>query len=126
MESVSGDMGRRYSAGVDGASWQGAAKEGQALYVEQMSNADILARRERGIDRVSDSQWRSDSKSKGSGRIGGAFRGAIDKQLTNFRPFRNRIEATSLPPRTTDGKQNLIERAGAIVDAMIAEKEAQG
>jgi hypothetical protein len=116
----------RFTAGVNAATWQGEAIAGQSLYIAQMSNMEILSRREKGINRISDAQWRTDTVTKGAPIIGTRMKAASDKQITGFRPYRSALEATSLPPRVADQMQNLLNRAGAIVTAMVNTKKAQG
>lgn len=113
----------RFEAGVKSATWKAEALAGQDLYVEKMTMPDILARRAAGIERVNDESWRSETISKGKGVIGARMKAASGKQVAGFRPYREALLATELPPRTADGMQNLINRAGAIVQAMEAKKK---
>lgn len=115
----------RFEAGVRRASWQSESLAGQDLYEEQMRRAEILARRASGIEKVSDESWRRDTIDKGRNVIGGRMKAASDKQVTGFRPYREALSALDLPPRTADPMTNLMERAGAVVKAMVATKEAQ-
>jgi len=112
----------RFEAGVKSATWQSEALEGQDLYVEQMQKADILARRASGIEKVSDETWRSDTISKGRNIIGARMKAASGKQVAGFRPYREALLAVDLPAKTSDPMQNLINRAGAVVQAMVDKK----
>lgn len=112
----------RYEQGVRGADWQGPAVAGQGLYVTQMSDPAVLARRRSGIERVSNSSWENDTITKGKGIIAGRMTAASGKWATNWAPFGAVIEAITLPPRVADGLQNLINRAGPIVQALQAKK----
>ena len=112
----------RFEAGVRSATWKTEALAGQDLYVEQMTRPDILARREAGIDKVSDESWRRDTITKGKAVIGSRMKAASQKQLEGYRPYREALQAVELPARTSDPMQNLINRAGAVVQAMVDKK----
>ena len=112
----------RFEAGVKSATWQSEALAGQDLYEEQMRKAEILARRSAGIERVSDETWRRDTINKGRNIIGARMKAASDKQVAGFRPYREALLAVDLPAKTSDPMQNLINRAGAVVQAMVDKK----
>lgn len=113
----------RFEAGVKTASWKDEAIAGQDLYEEQMSDPDVLARRRAGIDRVSDESWRKDTIDKGKNVIAKRMKDASDKQVAGFRPYRAVLEGIELPPRVADGMQNLINRAGPIVEKLQKKKK---
>jgi len=115
----------RFKAGVSSATWQAEAIAGQDLYVAQMSNTDILARRASGIGKVSNEAWRKATIDKGATVIGARMKAASDKQIAGFRPYREALSAVTLPAKTADPMQNLINRAGAVVQAMVDTKKAQ-
>jgi len=114
----------RFEAGVRTASYQAAALAGQALYEEQMRRDEILRRRATGIEKVSDEAWRRDTIAKGKGVIGARMKAASGKQVAGFRPYREALVSLDLPPRTSDGMQNLINRGGAVVQKMMDTKAA--
>lgn len=116
----------RFEAGVKTAEWQSAAIAGQDLYEQQMRRDEILARREAGIAKVSNEAWKKDAIDKGKGVIGARMKAASDKQVIGYRPYREALAALTLPPKTTDPMQNLINRAGAVVETMVKTKAAQG
>lgn len=113
----------RYEAGVRGAEWQGPSLEGQALYEEQMRRDEILKRRAAGIEKVSNASWENDTITKGKPLIASRMKAASGKQVEGFRPYRETLLAVDLPPKTADGMANLINRAGAVVQAMIDKKK---
>ena len=113
----------RFEAGVKTATWQSEAMAGQDLYVEQMSRSDVLARRAKGIEKVSDEQWKRAAIDKGRAVIGQRMKQASDKQVAGFRPYREALLSVDLPARTSDPMQNLINRAGAVVQAMVDKKK---
>jgi len=113
----------RFEAGVRIASWHDEALDGQDLYETQMRNDTVLKRRAKGIDRVSDEQWRRDAINKGKNIIGVRMKDASDKQVTNFRPYRDALTGVDLPARTPDPMANLMNRAGAVVKALVDKKK---
>ena len=104
----------RYKAGVNTASWKDSALAGQDLYVQTMQDPNILARRNKGINKVSDDEWRNDTINKGSGVIAARMKAAAPKQAANFEPYRAALEGMTLPPRTTDPAQNVANRVTPI------------
>ena len=113
----------RFEAGVKSATWQTEAKAGQDLFEAQMARPEILARREKGIDKVSDETWRKTTVEKGKSIIGMRMKLASEKQITNFRPYREVLTSVDLPPKTADPMANLMNRAGAIVKALVDKKK---
>ena len=116
----------RYEAGVSGADWQAPALAGQSLYVARLSDPDVLARRAKNIGKVSDSDWRSNTVAKGRPIIGARMTAAAPKQQANWAPYRAALESLTLPAKTADPMTNLTQRAGAVVQAMVATKKSVG
>ena len=116
---------KRFEQGVKTAEWKEPALEGQDLYETKMVMPEILARRRTGIDKVSNESWRDDTIKKGKGVIGARMKAASGKQVAGFRPYREALLAVDLPPREADGMTNLINRAGAVVKAMMDTKAEQ-
>jgi len=116
----------RYKAGVATATWQQPALDGQALYVQRLADPDVLARRAKNIGKVSDGEWRSAADSKGSPIIGARMTQAAPKQQANWAPYRQALEALTLPPKSADPMTNVTNRVGGVVQAMVATKKSVG
>lgn len=116
----------RYEAGVTTADWQAPALAGQGLYVARLSDPDVLARRAKNIGKVADADWRSSTISKGRPIIGARMTAAAGKQQANWAPYRSALESLTLPAKTADPMTNLTNRAGAVVQAMVATKKSVG
>lgn len=114
----------RFEAGVKTAVWNAPSLAGQGLYEEKMVMPEVLARRARGIEKVSDESWRRDTIDKGRNVIGARMKAASGKQVEGYRPFREALVALDLPPKTADPMTNLIERGGAVVMTMVDTKKA--
>jgi hypothetical protein len=115
----------RFKAGVSRASWQSNARQGQELYEQQMARAEVLRRRLAGIEKVSDEAWKNATIEKGQNVIAQRMRDASQKQVDGYRPYREALISLDLPPRVADPMQNLMNRAGAVVQAMTQVKRAQ-
>jgi hypothetical protein len=116
----------RYKTGVSGASWKDAAKDGQDLFVQMMQDPNVLARRIKGIDRVSDEEWRTNTINKGSGVIAARMKNASGKQASRFEPYRNALESMDLPARTADPATNVANRVTPIAVKFREIKNEQG
>jgi len=116
----------RYKTGVSSATWKEEAKGGQDLYESMMSDPDVLARREKGIDRVSDEEWRRAAADKGAPIIASRMKGASAKQAARFEPYRNVLESLSLEPRTADTDLNIDNRVKPIARAFRNKKNEIG
>lgn len=122
-EESTATVPRRFKAGVSTAEYQAPALAGQDLYVEQMQRPEILARRAKGIQNISDTEWRKATIDKGATIIGARMKAASQKQVDGFAPYRTALEGVTLPPRTADPMANLMNRAGAIVQALVDKKK---
>jgi hypothetical protein len=116
----------RFERGVRAANWQAGAVEGQDLYVQKMQMADVLARRKTGIQKVSDESWKTDTIGKGKTIIGTRMNAASGKQVAGYRPYREALVSLDLPARTADPMANLMNRGGAVVQALVNVNKAQG
>lgn len=126
-----------YRAGIPGAAakykngiqatvgWKDAAIKGQGLYVQRMQDQNVLARREKGLNKVSDQAWQQAALNQGSARIATGMDANASKQSANFEPFRKVIESTSLPDRTADPASNVQNRVLPIVMALHNAKNSQ-
>lgn len=109
----------KYSQGVQSATGViEASKAGQALYVERMQNQDVLARRARGLEGVTDQDWKKAALEKGAARIGPGMQAGATKQQQNWEPCRQFLESTTLPPRTGDTRTNVMNRVVPIAEGM--------
>lgn len=116
----------RYKTGVSDADWKDAAIEGQDLYEQMMQDPNVLARRTKGINKVSDDEWRKNTIDKGSGVIAARMKAAAGKQATNYEPYRSALESMTLPARTADPAQNVTNRVTPIAMKFREIKNAQG
>ncbi len=116
----------RYTAGVATGNWKDPAIAGQGLYTQMMSNPTVLARREKGINKVSNEDWKNAAQTKGAGVIAARMKAASGKQATNFEPYRSALEAITLPAKTTDPASNVLNRVTPIAVAFRNLKDQIG
>ena len=126
FESSTALVTERYKTGLKGASWKENAKAGQGLYEQMMADPNVLSRREKGIERVSDEEWRKAAEDKGAPVIASRMKASSDKQVSRFEPYRAALESMSLPPRTADPATNVANRVTPIAVKFREIKNAQG
>ena len=115
----------RYRSGVADANWKDAAISGQDLYVQTMQNPTVLARRNKGINKVSDEAWRGAATTKGAPVIAQRMKDASGKQASGFEPYRSALESMTLPAKTTDPAQNVANRVTPIAVKFRQIKDAE-
>jgi hypothetical protein len=116
----------RYRSGVSDANWKDPALAGQDLYVQTMQNPSILARRNKGINKVSDESWRVSATTKGAPVIAQRMKDASGAQASGFEPYRSALEGMTLPAKTTDPAQNVANRVTPIAVRFRQIKDAEG
>ena len=115
-----GSVPGAYKAGIERTQgWKEKAIGGQPLYVQRMQDAQVLARREKGLAKVSESDWKAKASSLGSVRIADGMRNAADKQAANYEPIAAALRNLSLPDRTADPMANIDNRLKAVVRTAI-------
>lgn len=118
-KDAAGLAATRYRDSIPTVVWQAAAIAGQDLYVQRMSDPEILARRAREITEVSDTAFRAALLEKGAPVIAGRMAAAAPKMAQGYAPIRSALESLTLPPRTGDAMQNIDNRLKPVVQTMI-------
>lgn len=114
----------RYTEGVQAASGViEAAIRGQTRYVEMMTNAEVLARREAGLRKSSDAEWKAGALKKGAVRIGPGMKAAVDKQARGYAPIASALEGLTVPDAVADFRTNVANRLIPVVET---QKRAAG
>jgi len=122
-----GKVPENYKRGVSGVTdWKEKAIGGQALYQEQMSKPEVLSRREKGLQNVSNEEWKNKAQNVGATRIASGMAANADKRAKNFEPFRNELANMELPARTSDPRANVNNRVGMIAERLAELKKSQG
>jgi len=77
---------------------------------------------EKGVTKAGNSTWLQGAISKGVNRFGEGVQLAQEKYATNFAPYAQVIESTTLPPRYPKGDPRNVERVKAIAMALRNKK----
>ena len=113
-----------YGAGIQRTSdWKGKAIGGQPLYEEQMRNQEVLNRRVRGLEKVSDADWKNKSSTLGVQRIAAGMQAGSQKQVDNYEPIAEALRSVELPARVADPVTNINNRVVPIVMAAVNAKK---
>jgi hypothetical protein len=129
MTEAAGTISARYQRGTAGKDWLTPAggDDAENLYDTKVQQAASNKTRQKAIQKLTNAAWLTPVQGKGKDRIMSGFQGGIDKWGTNTKPYLDAMGGVTLPAKTADGHANLVNRAGAIVDANIAKKkELQG
>ncbi len=122
MDNYRGAVGRvpaAYKAGVEAATdWQANALAADQLYREKLQESFANNSRSRGIQRVSDAEWKRAASEKGASRIGAGMNASMAKYQQAMAEVLSVIEGVSLAPRTADPIANVDGRVKPIVQAL--------
>ena len=117
--------GVNYKASIPGVDWHTPAASAAAedLWKAKVAEAAAASRRQKAIAGLSNDAWSSMALTKGATNIVGGITAAVDKQMKGYAPYGSKLNGMTIPDRVADGHQNLVARAGAVVDAEIALKK---
>ena len=117
--------GTSYKQGIVGVDWKtpAASAAAEQLYGAKVQEAVAAGRRQKAIQAVSNDSWYNMANVKGSVNIVTGITNGADKQAAGYAPYGQKLNGMTIPDRVADGHQNLIARAGAVVDAEIALKK---
>ncbi|GAI75076.1 unnamed protein product [marine sediment metagenome] len=118
-----GRVSAAYSAGIDGAQDVIAkAIAGEDNYAAGVSNAVANRSRAKGLEKVSDADWKKAAKEKGAPRIVSGMKAGEGKYSAGMSKNLSVIESVTIPPRTQDGMANIDNRLKPIAAALMASK----
>jgi len=123
LEAAIAVIPARYREAVKVAVWKEPAIAGEELWGAAVSAAAAERRRAKGIEKVTDDEWRRLADVKGGARIGPGIREGLPKYERNWAPYRAAIEATEIGPKTIDPLANVDNRVKPIVSALVAKKK---
>jgi len=110
----------RYESGVRKADWAGPAgsEAAEKNYAAAVSKAVADKSRQKGVRKVSNSDWQTAAVTKGAPIIGDRIRGALDKWAATWGPMYDKVgsKVAALPARTTDFRANINSRLVPVVE----------
>jgi len=125
FEDAASLVPERYKQGVSSADWKEAAMSdaAESLYAQKLQEAIQKKKRQKGIAKVSNEEWRSNAVNKGAAKIGTAMRLASNKWATAIAPYFEALRNLSLPEKTADPMANIDNRLKRVVEALVNKKK---
>lgn len=115
---VAGASGR-YTEGINATNdWQEKAMAAEESYATGIQQAVANRSREKGLSKVSNSEWKSKTATKGGQRWMPGVNAAEADYRKGLAPVLVIIEGVSLPPRTNDAAANVAARVTPIAVAL--------
>lgn len=115
-----------YRTGVENPrkDWATSTAAAESAYEVGVQQAMAKKKFGRGVKRAGTPTWQTGAVEKGTMRWGPGVAMAQSKYAQGFAPYRDAIERATLPPRYARRDPRNLERVKAIVNALIAAKEA--
>ena len=115
---VAGASGR-YTEGINATNdWQEKAVAAEDRYAAGIQQAVANRSREKGLSKVSNSDWKSKAATKGSQRWAPGVNAAEADYRKGLAPVLSVIESVTLPERTNDAAANVAARVTPIAVAL--------
>lgn len=117
-----------YAAGVANPrrSWSAATKAAEKAYEDGVTKSISQKRFGKGVTKAGDEKWSRKSTVNGVRNWGPGVTEAKGDYAAGFAPYHAAISACVLPPRYARRDPRNLQRVKAIVDALVAKKEAIG
>jgi len=115
-----------YRQGVENPrrDWATATAASEQAYEAGVTQAIAKKRFGKGVKKTGTPGWQAGAVEKGTARWGPGVVMAQEKYGRGFAPFRDAIERVTLPPRYARRDPRNLERVKAVVNALVAAKEA--
>jgi len=125
--SVTPGRSEDYRAGVENPrkSWSASASAAEPAYEMGVTQAIAKKKFGKGVKDAGDEKWQRGAVEKGTARWGPGVTMAEPDYRSGFAPYRDAIERVTLPPRYARRDPRNLARVKAVVDALIAAKEAR-
>src|SRR3990167_1010663 len=110
---------QRYKEGIMATTdWQARAIAGDQLYKDKIAEAIAQDLRKKGIQKVTDADWKDASATKGASRIGPGISAAGEDFRKGIAGVIGVIEGVQLPERVADADTNIDNRVKPIARAL--------
>jgi len=115
-----------YAAGIASprTSWAAATAAAESAYVDGVQKSIQRKAFSKGVKRAGDEKWSRKATVNGTRNWGPGVQEAMGDYAAGFAPYVAAIAATVLPPRYARRDPRNMARVTAIVNALIAKKEA--
>jgi len=114
-----GSVPAKYKRGVEAASNViQKSKDAEELWKAAVTEAAARNARAKGLEKVSDADWKKAAVEKGAARIGGGMTAGVGKFSSGISEVISVLQGTTLGPRTTDPEANVDARVKPIVRAL--------
>lgn len=105
--------------------WATATAAAEGAYESGVTQAIAKKRFGKGVKAAGSEKWQRGAIDKGTARWGPGVALAENLYSTNFAPYRDAIERTTLPPRYAKRDPRNLDRVKAVVNALVAAKESR-
>lgn len=97
-----------------------SSDEAEALYAEKIQRAITRKSRQKGLNRISESDMNKGMEATGAAAYRNKTAAKVDKMMANVEPYLDALDDLEgrLPPRTADRMANLMNRAGLVVQTL--------
>ena len=110
---------QRYGKGVTGnTDFLAKAKAGQGNYVTQMSNPNVLARRDANLDSAAEQKWKKNASGPGQTRLAPGMIAARAEVAAAAQVSASAIAGVTDAPRTLDPDTNVQNRLLPVIHAL--------
>jgi hypothetical protein len=116
---------QKYKDGINaGKSWKDNAQSAGAeqRYQDAMTRVIQNRSRVRGLEQVTESDWKSAALDKGAAQIGTAMQKSGTKWHKKYQPYHDTVANVDMAEKTSDAMANIDGRLKPIVQAQIEKK----
>lgn len=124
-EGSASEAVRRWKQEIPKADWKEPSLASGAVELHRTKTIEALdaGRREKGIEKVSDAEWRNRTVAKGGPTMASNMKVSSSKWASNFTPYKQALEALDLPAKTADVDSNIDNRLRPVVHALVDKKK---
>ncbi len=124
-EGSASEAVRRWKQEIPKADWKEPSLSSGAVDLHRTKTIEALdaGRREKGIEKVSDAEWRTRTVQKGGPTMATNMKVSSSKWAQNFTPYKQALEALDLPAKTADVDSNIDNRLRPVVHALVDKKK---
>jgi len=116
---------KKYLAGIERTTgWKERAIAGESTYKAVMERVIAEGRRAKGLERVTDEDWKKAAREKGAVRIAKGMELAAAKRRARYEPFRKALDGLEIPERGPDPVENARNIVPKVVEALVKTKRS--